>query len=222
MKPISRILAFAVGVSGLVISSLASPEILGAQSKCVNSECLVGAGSSPITLTIGLALLVFLFVCRQHEYLADSQKVVGIFRRFGAFLLDFALVMAIAAPIGAIPSLLAEYHYTGTFRWSFVREFGRPTDVALILPVAIGVFVAMFLYFSLHPKKGRQTFGQYVLGYRVVAADGSIQPGYGKRALLSFIGLCAWPISVILALRTAQKAFWWDAASGTKVEHAGG
>ena len=109
--------------------------------------------------------------------------------------------MAIVAPIGALPTLIAEYHFTGTFQWAFEREFERPPDTILILPVALGIFVAMFFYFYLHPKRNRQTLGQYVLGYRVIAARQPLGASYGVRALLSFVGLCAWPISVILALR---------------------
>jgi len=172
-------------------------------------------------LIVALALLVLLFTYPRLDHPTDDRKVVGVLRRLGAFFLDFALIMVIAAPIGAIPTLLAEYHYTGTFQWSFVRDFERPTDTALILPVAIGIFVAMYFYFSLHPKGNRQTVGQYVLGYRVVASGGTLSPSYGHRALLSFIGLCMWPVSVVMALRNERKAFWWDAASRTKVVRVG-
>jgi uncharacterized RDD family membrane protein YckC len=93
--------------------------------------------------------------------------------------------------------------------------------MALIFPAAIGVFVAMYFYFSLHPKNNRQTMGQYVLGYRVVAADSGTPPAYRARALLSFLGLCMWPVSLTMALLNERKAFWWDAASKTKVVRVG-
>jgi hypothetical protein len=217
----NRFLVFIVIPGGLVLSSWASSETVGAQSKCADSECLVSAGSSPVALVVALALLVFLFAYPLRAYPPDDQRVVGVFRRLGAFLLDVGLIMAIAAPIGAIPTLLAEYHYTDKFQWSFTREFARQTDMALILPVAIGIFMAMFFYFSHYPRKNRQTLGQYVLGYRVVAAGSARPPSYGVRTLLSFIGMCMWPISVVMALSSERKAFWWDAASGTEVVHVG-
>ena len=46
-----------------------------------------------------------------------------MWRRFGAFLLDFTTIMMVAVPIGAMPMLVAEYYYTGSFEWSFEREF---------------------------------------------------------------------------------------------------
>ena len=79
----------------------------------------------------------------------------------------------------------------------------------------------MFFFFSPPPKRGRQTLGQYVLGYRVISSGNADVPTYGRRALLSFVGLCAWPLSVVLALRRKRKAFWWDAATGSQVVRVG-
>lgn len=216
-----RLLVFIVVASGFALSYPWSTDVLGVQSSCANSECFVAAGSSPIALVVAIALLVFLFTYPQRQYRPNDQKVIGVLRRFAAFLLDFAATMIITAPIAAVPTVIAEYLYTDTFQWSFKREFVRSTDTAVILPVTLGVFLAMFLYFYLHPKYGRQTLGQYILGYRVIAVDGSVRASFGKRVFLSFIGLCAWPVSLVLALRSEGKSFWWDAASDSKVVHAG-
>lgn len=117
--------------------------------------------------------------------------------------------------------LVAEGHFTGQFQWSFTREFTRPTDTMIVLPVALGCFLALFVYFYMHARIGRQTLGQYVLGYRVTASSADVQPAYGQRVVLSFVGLCIWPISVIMAVRKPSKDFWWDSATNSKVARLG-
>ena len=217
----SRLLVFAVIALGVITSSWGSADTLGAQLRCENSACLVSAGATPQSLVVAIAILAFLFTYSQREQEPNNQAIVGVWRRLGAFLLDFTTIMVIAAPIGAMPTLIAEYYYTDSYQWSFARDFERPTDMLLIMPVGIGIFMAMFFYFYVHAKRGIQTLGQYVLGYRVVAANSAEGPSYGMRALLSFVGLCAWPVSVVLAMKHERKAFWWDAATGSQVVRVG-
>jgi hypothetical protein len=183
----------------------------------VNTDCVVAASSSALSVVVSVGLALFLLFLPQQRYVPDPTKVVGVWRRFGAFFLDFAFVLLIASPLAALPILLAEASHSGTFVWSFQRVFSRPTDSAYLLPGVFAVFVALFLYFYLHPRVQRPTIGQVVLGYRVEPADGNSTPRYGIRVVMSFIGLCAWPVSVILALRRADKAFWWDGATATGV-----
>ena len=217
----SRLIVFVVVAVSFAVISWSSPGNFGAESRCVNSECMVSAGSSPLALLVALVLLALFLFYPRHRQQITSQSIVGVFRRFGAFFLDFAAIMLVASPVAAIPTLVAEYFYTGSFQWNFEREFGRPTDVLLIIPAVLGVFTALYLYFSLHPKHQRQTLGQYVFGLLVVATSDSLHASFGKRVLLSFIGLCAWPVSVVMALRNQDKAFWWDAATNTRVVRVG-
>ncbi len=217
----SKLLVFALIALAAIASSWNSPDTFGAQFRCENSDCFVSAGATSQALIVALVVLVFLFAYSQRDQRTTQLAVVGVWRRFGAFLLDFTTIMMVAVPIGAMPMLVAEYYYTGSFQWSFEREFVRPTDVPLIMPIALGIFLVMYFYFSLPPKRGRQTVGQYVLGYRVIASGNADVPTYGRRALLSFVGLCAWPLSVVLALRHERKAFWWDTATGSQVVRVG-
>lgn len=187
-------------------------------SVCSNADCLVSASSSPFSVALAVGLLLFLVFYPQLENTADNTRVVGVWRRFGAFFLDFTLVLMSVTPLAALPFLWAEAGHTGIFQWSFEREFLRPTDSVYILPSVFAAFLALFYYFYQHARVGRQTIGQYVLGYRVVRASGiDGEPKYGMRVVMSFLGLCIWPISVILALRNSHKAFWWDAATGSNV-----
>jgi hypothetical protein len=123
----------------------------------------------------------------------------------------------IMAPVGALPILVAEAKYSGTFEWNFTRHYARPTDAILILPSAVATFLALFVYLYLHARSHRPTIGQFVSGYRVTATPGSEPPNYALRVVLSFIGLCAWSVSLVPALRRPDKAFWWDVVTRTKV-----
>jgi hypothetical protein len=119
-----------------------------------------------------------------------------------------------------MPLLIAEGHFTREFHWAFERRFTRPTDGVFLLPGAFSGFLLLLVYFYWHPRAGRQTVGQYVLSYRVLAAEAA-KPKYGLRALLAFIGLCIWPVSLVLALLTPGKVFWWDKATNSRVVRVG-
>lgn len=213
----SRLAVFIVVLGAFVLSSWSAGGSVGSSYACENARCAVTASSSPISILLSVALTVFALIYPQRASVPDETGVVGVWRRVGAFLLDFASVVMVAGSLGAVPVLVAEAQFTGVFEWAFERDFERPTDMAYLLPAVVGAFLLLFFYFYLHPRVGRQTLGQYVLGYRVTEATSGANPSYGARALLSFIGLCVWPISVILALRTPSKAFWWDSATNSKV-----
>lgn len=86
-----------------------------------------------------------------------------------------------------------------------------------LLPGIAVAFAGLFYYFYGRLRANRQTLGQYVLGYRIVnvtAAKGT--PRHARRVLLSFFGLCMWPISIVVALIDRDKAFWWDAVTQTR------
>lgn len=215
----NRAAVFLVVVAASVVSSAMSDGGLQASSECSEAGCVVAASSSLISIFLGIALALFLPFYPQLENRIDNTRMVGVWRRFGAFLLDFLFVLLIVTPVAALPLLLAEANHTGTFQWSFERVFTRPDDDSYLLPGIFAGFLALFCYFYLHARVGRQTIGQYVMGYRVVRRvtqpDG--KPKYALRVVLSIIGMCMWPVSVILALLDPQKAFWWDGATGTGV-----
>jgi hypothetical protein len=152
----------------------------------------------------------------QRQCPIDPSRVVGLWRRFGSFLVDFTFVLMIVAPLAALPILAVEAKYAETFQWSFARDYSRPTDWLFFSLGGLAVFAALFLYFYQHARLGRPTVGQYVLNFRVVPS-GDGKPSYALRVLLSFIGLCMWPVSVILASRNSHKLFWWDGETKTKV-----
>ena len=212
-----RLLTFGFVLGALVLSASLSRDQVGLSSSCVNDECVVGGSSSAGSLIISLAIVAFLFLRPNQPVAIDTNGVVGVWRRLVAFYIDFVVVLLAIVPIAAVPLLIAEAGHTGAFEWSFVREFARPGDELFVLPGIFASFAALYFYFFLQPSTGRQTVGEYLLGFKVIAAtDIGSGPLYGARPITAFIGLCTWPISVYFALRTPDKTFWWDTRSRTR------
>jgi uncharacterized RDD family membrane protein YckC len=212
-----RLIALSLVVGVFILSSWASGGHLGTSSECRNTECVVTASSSALSLVIAFALAIILALYRPNPSTDDHSRIVGVWRRFGAFLLDLAVVLMIVAPFGAVPILLAEAKYSGSFQWSFTRHFSRPTDIVLILPGALAALLALFFYFYYYARSQKATIGQFIMGYRVLAESEAASPNFVFRVVLSFVGLCAWPVSLVPALRKPNRAFWWDEATRTKV-----
>lgn len=199
------------------VSASLSGDYVGTSSTCVRDQCTVIGSSSFGSLIVSLVMIAFLVLRPDLQTAVESDAVVGVRRRLGAFFIDFALVLIIISPIAALPLLIAEASHTGTFEWSFVRQFSRPGDGLLVFPGIFGSFAALYFYFFYYPWKGRQTVGEYVLGFRIVAAESTgLSPNYGMRPFTSFVGLCAWPISLYFALQKEDKRFWWDTDSRTR------
>ena len=212
----NRLFVLAVVVVAFIASGWVSHGNVGASSECINGQCVVTASSSWFAVVTAFGLAGFMWFYPQRRYPLDPSRVVGVWRRFGSFFIDFAFVLMIVSPLAALPILAVEAKYADPFQWSFVREYTRPTDWLLFSLGGLASFAALFLYFYQHARLGRPTVGQYVLSYRVVPSNDG-KPSYALRVLLSFVGLCMWPVSVILAARDSHKNFWWDGATNTEV-----
>ncbi|MBI2398435.1 MAG: RDD family protein [Xanthomonadales bacterium] len=211
----NRSMGFLVVVGALLLSAMASSGRVGVTWSCVNSECLVAASSSALSIAISVGLVLLLLLIPRQQCAPASTRVVGAVRRLGAFLLDFTVAVLIASPLLAMPMLMAEANHSGAFAWSFERDFSRQTDSAHAVGGVGCVFIALFLHFYLPSRMHRPTIGQFVLGYQIRPNGGRHAPMYATRVVLSCIGLCAWPMSVLLAMRRANKAFWWDVMTET-------
>ena len=214
----NKLLVFIIIVGFLYLSSWAAGGSVGAGSSCENGRCLTYASSSLLSIVMSLGLLFFLYFYPQQENSNDSSEIVGVWRRLGAFYLDFMVALIGVTPLLALPLLIQESSYTGQFEWAFERDISRSSDNYYILTGVGLVFWFLFYYFYKHPKSGRQTVGQYVLGYKVISGGKKLtDPEFGIRVIYSCIGLCTWPISLYFALKNSDKAFWWDGATNTKV-----
>jgi uncharacterized RDD family membrane protein YckC len=190
---------------------------VGVSSQCLNDDCWVSASSSLFAIISGLLLAAFVLFFPRKNFTESSDGIVGVWRRFGALFLDFLVVLAIITPIAALPLLAVESSYIGSFEWSFIRDFSREADSYFLFPSIFIMFGLVFFYFYQYSKNMQQTLGQYVLNYKVTPVQESRQSyPFAKRVIYSYLGLCAWPISVILALKSEKKACWWDKSTNTK------
>jgi hypothetical protein len=214
----SRISVFILVLAVACLSTYASGGSVQLTSTCENSKCLVKASSSLVSVLLSIGLGLFLVFYRQQKNGLDQSKIVGVWRRFASFILDFMTVLMVITPLSALPILIAEGVYTGRFQWSFDRDFSRSTDTTYLMPGLILAFIVLYYYFYKHARLNRQTVGQYILGYSVtIGSELDGEPKHVMRVLLSFVGLCIWPISVILALLNREKVFWWDKVTNTRV-----
>jgi len=140
---------------------------------------------------------------------------VRIWERFAAFCIDYLIVFVISLTFSILPALLIESMTTGSFQWSFYRDFLRPTDW-LFVPAFLMIVAILFAYFYIHPVIGWGTIGQRIFGYRLEAVAGSAKHPFGYNIFLAFVGLCAWPISLYLAAKREDKAFWWNLRTGIR------
>lgn len=213
----SRTLVFCALVAILVALFATAPH-QGFNSTCVNDQCFMSASTSLMGLVSSGVLVAFVVLYPQETGTPLHIDPIKIGERFAAFFIDFLVVLAATSPIATLPILLAEAEATGNFQWSFERDFSRPTDGALTFPGVLSMFAALFAYFYIHPAIGRQTVGQYLLGFRVEGVPGTgKKPAFGLNVLFGYIGLCAWPVSVYLAAKRRDKAFWWNLRSRTRL-----
>lgn len=183
---------------------------------CENNVCKVWAGASWWPVASGSALAAFLFVFPQSPGEPYRAEPVGVLARAIATLIDFVLLIAALAPVAAIPVLVLEGLSTDAFRWSYERE-GVLADGLIRGPLIVSVFAAMFWYFSRYPAKGRQTVGQYLMGYRMESPPGAERPAaFGAAALYGAFGMSLWPFTLAMAMRRPDKLFWWNERTRTR------
>lgn len=199
----------------LFVSTGVSVGSVGFSSYCSNNGCEVKASASLISILLSVALFILLLTYRQHNFKINHSNRVRMLRRIGALFIDFMVIMIITSPIATLPILIAEANYTGTFQWSFEREFARSTDGIFVHPPILLTFFLLFYYFYIHPKIGKATVGQYILGYTIKATDDST-PKYGLRVFYSLIALSIWPITIVLCLAKKKRDRWWDTKSNTR------
>lgn len=207
-----RLLVFLIIVIFFYGTASFSGGHVGISSQCVNNNCVVSASTSLYSIILSLGFILFAMKFPRAKRV-DTKIRVGVWRRFGAFFLDFLTILLALTPILTLPIIYAEYTHTGSFNWSFQRNFSRDSDILLILPSGLILFAGLIYYFYKFTLLSKPTLGQYVLGYRVVAEDGDMNKEKARaRIISSILGMCFWPISVIHGL-IKKRVFWWDSTS---------
>ena len=209
-------LSVLLAVGAVLAIQLTSSSQHGFTAQCFNDQCRVVAATSFIGLVTSAGLAGFLFLYPQLASDVFAAEPVKLWKRGIAFYIDFMISLSILAPIATMPLLLEEAHATGSFAWSFARDFARSTDAMLAVPSIIVMFIALFLYFYIHLRLGRQTIGQYLMGFRIEAEPGKA-PNLFLNVFLSWIGMCMWPFALYGAAKHPQKLFWWNVQTDTRV-----
>lgn len=189
---------------------------VGTAVKCVDAKCVVGASSSAPSIVIGFVSFVVLSLLPRHPF-TPTDAAVGFWRMAGAWTADVFLVTTGFAALFAVPMLIAESQYTGSFAWQFVREFSRPTDWTLALIAVLGSFAILAVVRVMAHVSGEPSFGQYLLGYQVIHESDS----RSVRSALVRIGwatlyLAAWPVYLIYKSAKKLDKDLWDRRCATK------
>ncbi len=199
----NRAFVFAIFIGAFILTNvISSAEIIGVSLNSSSDPYQMAAGASPAVSL--LSLLIFLLIIRSPwrtgTPAVDSR--VALSRRFIAFLIDLFFAMAVIAPPMALPVLIKEASATGTFAWSFERDFSRPGDMMLSITGVIISFGWLLMYWSVPLLKQRQTAGQYIMGYSIVSGSGGKVTLWSAagRTICSFVSLCALWITGPLAL----------------------
>ncbi len=180
----------------------------------VNGQYSLSVSTSAFSVGATLALSLFVVSYPQKPGKPLYKWNVRTIERFAAFQVDVFLVAFISMHIISVQLLIGEATETGVFSWSFSRENNRHTDALSTL----ALFPILFIYLYAHPINGRQTVGQYLVGFKVESLPGADRkPAYGLNILYSLIGICIWPVSLYLAAGRHDKSYWWNLKTGTRL-----
>jgi uncharacterized RDD family membrane protein YckC len=197
-----------------------SPANIGVRTETINGHSTFDAASNPIALIVSLVLAGAYMWILQVDSGSERQYVTaGLWRRLGAFLVDFILAMLIFSPWLSLMVLLIESSNTGIFTWSVHRDYLENGDTLLTLVcVAVG-FLFCLAYFSIPVYFVRQSPGAALLGIGLRYAPQKA-PSFWRaigRVVLGYIAICGWIFSIPLALKDPEKKMWHDVAAGTRV-----
>lgn len=147
--------------------------------------------AASVRLFAGLALAAFALGYEPQTDMIETGQPVRLWRRFCALMLDLMALFFVLHPL--------------------------MSQLVVAAAIVFGV-VLVFCYFWLHARAGRASLGQYVMGYRIVAADGPGEPEYAHRTLSAFVALCLWPVTFVSASQddSTPGTYHWDRESHTR------
>jgi len=212
------VLLICIGV--IAVSTILTRKFIGVTLQQQNGYYLMQAGSSLAAVFVSVLMIPFTFLYKAKDKPKISNKPVNLWRRFLALLIDFLMALVIIGPLLALPALIIESQNTQSFSWYFTRDWPRESDMLVTLFAVIPGMIWTLIYLSFPPAKGKQTFGQYLMGYRISAYKGSKITF--KRALLrnvfGFLVLCLWPITLLMAYYHPKKYLLHDNEDGLRPE----
>jgi len=220
---------FVLGYFALLITTMAihSGETVGISANWSNGDHSFRGGAPPWSLAFAVVGITLYALLALSAVSSNSQPMPFLFRRWVAGLIDWFMALILPASILGLVAVLVEYRRTGVFDLIIDRQESQPGDWTLAMAgVLLLMFVIMPAYFVVCWRSGKPTPGACVLGYRIVADEGSrltIWFAY-LRALLGSMALLAWPCWILaFAIKRDRIAgkFWLDAIFCTHAEFMG-
>ena len=191
---------------------------MGISSEWSDGRYRFAAGTAPWALGFAVFLVSVYIVYMDAPPVAPGKPLPGLFRRFVAFWLDFALAMSIVTPVAGILPVIAEWRRTGVFEWSFERDAPAAGDLPTVMLATTFGFAALLFYYAVPVFRGRPSPGACIVGYQVVPVDG--KPLTFRRALLrtllGFVAVCGAPAAPFVRRESKQGRFWLDTMFGTR------
>jgi len=180
------------------------------------------AGAPPWSLVIGFLGAGLLIALISGSVEKTARPMPHLFRRWIAGWIDWILAFLAPTPFAGLVFVWIEYRRTGVFSW--LSQSQEPSALQLNI-IFLFIFCFFFLYFAIPWWLGKPTPGACILGFRVVADEGS-RLTFGRaiyRVLLGCVALFGWPswiLSFFLKRDKASGKFWLDVACKTHAEYS--
>jgi hypothetical protein len=212
-----RSVALLLALAGLVASMWFAGGQIQLTTYCNEHGCGLLADSSLVSTIVSFGLLALLVAMPRREVTSTGEPV-GRMRRFGAFSLDFFVLMLVLLPPLVLLVLGVEFVHTGEWTWTLQRAYPEPTDTWLLYGGISTLLLLVGVYFYRALRTGRATFGRYVAGYQIAPRYG--EPGMERgramqHLLLSWLCLGIWPITLLVSLFN-DGILLWDEATDTR------
>jgi len=133
----------------------------------------IAAGTTPLALVLFIVGMLCFCALMRKEVRVNESQVAPLWRRYIALLIDWWFCIFTLATLSATVPLILEARRTGTFLWSFDREYWVSSDWAGVA-LFFFAFAGIAAYFVLPLANRRQTLGCWVLRIATVNLDGSV------------------------------------------------
>jgi hypothetical protein len=203
----------------VVLGFVGQPLSLGASAEWSDGNYRFAGGTEPWALAYSFLLIVlYLFMLFYSELGEQGLPLPGVFRRFIAFWLDFALAMMLFAPILGIVPTVTEWKRTGVFEWSFERTTYVPSDGLIVICGVLLTFVGLVSYYTWPLLCRIPSPGACIMGYQIVPDEGVTLTTRMAllRTLLGFVATAGWPIAPLVARDKGKGKFWLDKVFRTR------
>ncbi len=190
---------------------------IGVSAQWSNGDYRFAGGTDPAALAMAVLFIGGYFLAFNTLGSENGKPVGGVFRRFVAFWLDFAIAMfAITPVLGVVPAVL-EWNRTHTFQWHFERNVVAKGDSLQVSALLLLTFAGLVCYNIVPILGGRPSPGACIMGYRVVR-DNDASFTFWKaslRTVVGFIAVCGAYLAPFIARDKKNGKFWLDKVFST-------